>query len=63
MNENNYMTAQAAANALGVHRNTLDVYVRQGLLTAHRIGARGRRLFLIADIDGLRRPQGRREEE
>ena len=44
---------EAAANKLGVHKETLRRWDRQGILKAIRIGKRGDRRYLLTDIQKI----------
>jgi excisionase family DNA binding protein len=50
-----YMTAEEAAAALGIKPSTLYSYVSRGLIRSYRQGIRRRRLYKVAEIATLGR--------
>ena len=54
-----YLTAEEAAEALGVKVGSLYAYVSRGVLASYREGIRRRRLYRRAEIDALGRLQPR----
>jgi excisionase family DNA binding protein len=53
--DEDYMTAEEAADALGVKVQTLYVYVSRGLISSYREGIRRRRLYKASDVARLAR--------
>ena len=49
------LTTSQAAKLLNVHTNTVRRWADSGLLTTYRIGSRGDRRYLMADISRLLR--------
>ena len=57
-----YLGVRQAADALGVHENTIRRWVDQGILSAARLPGSGYRRFDPAEIENVRRGMIRRLE-
>jgi citrate synthase len=53
--EGDYLTAEQAAQQLGIKRATLYAYVSRGILGSYRQGIKRERLYLRADVERLLR--------
>jgi citrate synthase len=53
IDEDEYLTAQEAAQILGVKTQTLYAYVSRGLLRSYRQGIRRHRLYRRRDVEAL----------
>jgi citrate synthase len=55
MEKNRYLTAQEAANELGISLDTLYAYVSRGMLKSYRQGIKRQRLYRRSEIESLLR--------